>query len=244
MCILFSTYDFSIVLYDFRCPGVKSYNTEKHVEIWREILSHEFRYWITYFTGDSSDFPFKAQQQMPEEYAAKVRATFHDKLEREDWPDYKAFLRTATADGVINGHQWRLWSQTVSPFSAGNVLEAWNVPRDMSASTKAGYDAPFPSEEYVTGARRFPMLVPMSPDDPSVAFISAARENLKLFDKPFLTTFAPEDPLLGWAARWYQENVPGAAGMPHQTIDNAGHFLQEDQGEQLVEIMIKFIATY
>jgi haloalkane dehalogenase len=33
----------------------------------------------------------------------------------------------------------------------------------------------------------------------------------------------------------FQSKVPGAAGQPHTTIENAGHFLQEDAGPLLAD---------
>ncbi len=38
----------------------------------------------------------------------------------------------------------------------------------LSPAVKAGYAAPFPDERYLAGARRFPGLVPIMPDDPAI----------------------------------------------------------------------------
>ena len=78
-----------------------------------------------------------------------------------------------------------------------------------------------------------PMMVPMTPDDPAIRGVTQARSQLLAWDKPFLCAFAPMDPLLGWAGRFWEERVPGAQGQPHTTIEQAGHYLQEDQGERL-----------
>jgi haloalkane dehalogenase len=96
----------------------------------------------------------------------------------------------------------------------------------------------------MVGAKRFPMLVPMSKDDPALPMVKQAKTRLQSFTKPFLCMFAPQDPLLGWASAWYQKNVPGTHGMPHQDIEGAGHFLQEDQGARLAEAMRQFIAHH
>jgi haloalkane dehalogenase len=37
--------------------------------------------------------------------------------------------------------------------------------------------------------------------------------------------------------------VPGTAGQPHTTIEGAGHFLQEDKGEQLAQLIAGFTAA-
>jgi pimeloyl-ACP methyl ester carboxylesterase len=36
--------------------------------------------------------------------------------------------------------------------------------------------------------------------------------------------------------------IPGARGQPHTTIAGAGHFLQEDRGEELARVVVDFIA--
>lgn len=33
----------------------------------------------------------------------------------------------------------------------------------------------------------------------------------------------------------FTDRGPGTAGQPHTTIEGAGHFLQEDRGEQIAE---------
>ena len=40
----------------------------------------------------------------------------------------------------------------------------------------------------------------------------------------------------------FQEEIPGAIGQPHTTIRGAGHFVQEDAGEELARIALDFIA--
>ncbi|QJB69513.1 hypothetical protein [Parasphingorhabdus halotolerans] len=43
------------------------------------------------------------------------------------------------------------------------------------------------------------------------------------------------------SARQFQERGLGAKGVNHVTIKDGGHFLQEDQPEQLSEAIINFI---
>ena len=104
------------------------------------------------------------------------------------------------------------------------MVECFSVPGVNDSGVIAGCDAPFPSEQYMAGARRFPMM-PMSSDDPAIPMVKEAKEKLKSFDKPFCT-FAPRIRCSAGRAR-YEKNVPGTQGMPD--IADAGHFLQEDQ---------------
>ena len=46
----------------------------------------------------------------------------------------------------------------------------------------------------------------------------------------------------GWESI-FQEHVPGAAGQPHRILTGAGHFVQEDQPEELASIISEFIAS-
>jgi pimeloyl-ACP methyl ester carboxylesterase len=39
----------------------------------------------------------------------------------------------------------------------------------------------------------------------------------------------------------FRENVPGAAGQPHTTIEGGGHFLQETRADDFVKVIIDAI---
>ena len=106
----------------------------------------------------------------------------------------------------------------------------------------AAYDAPFPDSTYSEGARQFPTLVPISPDDPAAEANRAAWTVLESFDKPFLTAFSDGDPITAGSDRVLQARIPGAAGQPHTTITGGGHFLQEDRGPELAGVVVEFVA--
>jgi haloalkane dehalogenase len=137
--------------------------------------------------------------------------------------------------------QWLTFSQSVPELPVGDIV-AMGVARGMSAAVKAAYDAPFPDETYKAGARRFPRLVPLTPQHASVPENQAAWEALGRFTKPFLTAFSDSDPITKGNERPFQERVPGANGQPHVTIANAGHFLQEDAPAELVQVVHDFIG--
>ncbi|MFN7927728.1 MAG: hypothetical protein U0Y68_07250 [Blastocatellia bacterium] len=61
--------------------------------------------------------------------------------------------------------RWREYSQTVENFHVGGILKGGCVYA-VAGSDEAAYNAPFPSDEYKAGARQFPVLVPITPDDP------------------------------------------------------------------------------
>jgi haloalkane dehalogenase len=65
---------------------------------------------------------------------------------------------------------------------------------------------------------------------------------LRRWEKPFLTAFSDSDPITRGGDRAFQTLVPGTKGQPHTTIAGAGHFLQEDKGEDLAAVVADFIA--
>ncbi|MGH2829420.1 MAG: haloalkane dehalogenase, partial [Actinomycetota bacterium] len=138
-------------------------------------------------------------------------------------------------------HRWREYSQTTPEFHVGGIVKGGCVA-GLSAEVIAAYDAPFPSDEYKAGARQFPTLVPATPDDPASAANRAAWDALQKWEKPFLTAFSDSDPITRGADRFLQAAIPGCAGQPHTTIEGAGHFLQEDKGEELAAVVNGFIA--
>jgi len=114
--------------------------------------------------------------------------------------------------------------------------------REVSPQVLAAYDAPFPEESYKTGPRAMPALVPTAPDDPATAANRAAWEELGRWQRPFLVAFSDGDPITGAMAPVLQRAVPGAAGLEHPVVEGAGHFLQEDAGDRLGEVVADFVA--
>ena len=113
---------------------------------------------------------------------------------------------------------------------------------DFSEEVTSAYNAPFPDDSYKAGARIFPSLVPTTPDNPESANNQEAWEVLKRFEKPFLTCFSDSDPVTKGGEGAFIGRVSGTENQQHVTIENAGHFLQEDNGPELAEIINEFIS--
>jgi haloalkane dehalogenase len=118
------------------------------------------------------------------------------------------------------------------------VIDVVSNNRVFTEAEKAAFNAPYPDETYLAGARRFPSLIPLFPDEPEVEENRAAWEVLKQFDKPFMCAFSDDDPVTAGADKAFLENVPGCRGIEHRTITGAGHFLQHEQPEQCVQAIL------
>ncbi len=105
----------------------------------------------------------------------------------------------------------------------------------------AAYEAPFPDPAYAAAVRAMPELVPAAPDNPASAANRAAWQRLAAWHKPFLVAFSDRDPITGPMGPVLKRTVPGAAGRQHPVLEGAGHFLQEDAGEELGAIIAAFV---
>ena len=135
---------------------------------------------------------------------------------------------------------WRAFARFSPWFPIGRILDKGTVTR-LAPDVIAAYDAPFPSARYKAAARAFPTLVPITSDNPASEANRAAWDSFGRWQKPFLTCFSNRDPITRGGERKWQETVPGADGQPHVKIRNAGHFLQEDKGPELAELLIQFV---
>lgn len=137
--------------------------------------------------------------------------------------------------------RWQQFSQTAQTFPVGGIVNM-GATTDLPPDVVAAYDAPFPDDSYKAGARIWPSFVPTSPDDPEAPANRAAWETLKRFEKPFLCCFSDSDPVTAGGERAFLGVVPGTRGQKHTTIAGAGHFLQEDAGPELAQILLDFIS--
>jgi haloalkane dehalogenase len=159
------------------------------------------------------------------------------------------FARVVVANGGMpTGDQqmpdaflaWRKFSQETPVFDIGPIVRR-ACTTELSPEIVAAYDAPFPDDSYKAGARQFPALVPATPDDPATPANRKAWESLMTWQKPFLTAFSDKDPITRGGDKILQVLVPGARDQPHTTIVGGGHFLQEDKGEELAQIVVDFV---
>jgi haloalkane dehalogenase len=151
------------------------------------------------------------------------------------------FLPTGEHPPSAEFMKWRAFSQTSENFRISSIINSGCV-QPLTAEVRKAYDAPFPEENLKAGARMFPMLVPIQADDPEGLKNRQAWQVLGQWKKPFLTAFSDNDPITRGGDRVFQKLIPGCQGMPHVTVANAGHFLQEDNPMQLVSIIREFMG--
>jgi haloalkane dehalogenase len=137
---------------------------------------------------------------------------------------------------------WRKYSEEIPEFKVGEIIAMSNPKDPLSNDIIAAYDAPFPDDTYKEGARIFPSLVPITPDDPASNANREAWKVLSRFEKPLVTMFSDGDPITRGGEGIFQKLVPGAKGQPHTIIKGGGHFLQENRGEEFARAVVDFIS--
>ncbi len=206
----------------------EDYTYQRHVDWMRGLLERLDLKRITLVGQDWGGLiGLRLAAEHGERFARIVAA--NTGLPTGDHPMGEAFLR------------WQRYSQEVPDFHVGGIVKGACVS-ELAPEVIAAYDAPFPDDRYKAGARQFPMLVPTRPDDPAAPANRKAWEALARWQKPFLTAFSDSDPVTRGADQLFQKLIPGAQGQPHTTLVGAGHFLQEDKGPELAQVVVDFIA--
>ncbi len=151
-------------------------------------------------------------------------------------------LPTGDTDMPELWHKFRDAMENAQVIDIGRFVQS-GCQTKLSDEVRAAYDAPFPNEMYKAAPRAMPSLVPITPDDPASAANRAALKVLSELDKPFLVSFSDGDPI---TAPWGLElrgSMRGARELEHPTITGAGHFLQEDAGGRLGEVIARFARS-
>ena len=137
---------------------------------------------------------------------------------------------------------WRDFSQSVETLPVGKIIDGACIS-NLAPEVIAAYDAPFATEEAKAGARIFPTLVPATPDAPSAAENEVALAALAGFSRPFVTAFGDSDPVTKGSEAWFKAHIAGTTGQPHVIIEGGGHFIQEDAGPQLAQIVLGVVSS-
>ena len=133
-------------------------------------------------------------------------------------------------------------TQELTPFRPSLFVQGATAS-ELPDPVLAAYDAPFPDEAFCAGPRQLPLLMGLTPSSPCARVNRRTLDALAAFDGPFLTAFSDGDPGTGGWGDVLRSLVPGAAGRDHMTFAGAGHFLQEDRGTELADVVAHFVAA-
>ena len=150
------------------------------------------------------------------------------------WPCHANPDGTVTVAQMLLDYQ-RL-TQELTPFRPSLFVQGATVS-DVPDAVLAAYDAPFPDEGFCAGPRELPLLMGLTPSSACARLNRRTLRRLATFDGPFVTAFSDGDPRRVGGPRCCRPLVPGAAGQAHVTIANGGHFLQEDCGPELADVI-------
>jgi haloalkane dehalogenase len=167
--------------------------------------------------------------EMPDRFARLV--IMNTGLPTGDVPATEGFMR------------WRAYAMKTPDLPVGQLIRRSAVhPETISDEVVAAYDAPFPDVTYKAGAQMFPRLVPIERDQAGAAEMRETREALRSWTKPALVIFSDGDPVTAGGDRFFRKLIPSAGNEPEITIRGAGHFLQEEKGEEIAREILSFIS--
>jgi len=125
--------------------------------------------------------------------------------------------------------RWVAYSHYIDDLPVGDLMKFMGA----NDSVIAAYEAPFPSRRYKAGVHVMPYLVPSE-----LRVNETAWQTLESLDIPFLVAFTDSDPITKGGYKPFLDRLKNTTNV---TIKDAGHFVQEDAGEELAELINKFI---
>jgi pimeloyl-ACP methyl ester carboxylesterase len=137
---------------------------------------------------------------------------------------------------VESFQHWMIFAATAPHLFVADIIDLATV-NSLTEAQSAAYNAPFPAPIYRAGPRAFPSMVAGIESQNVPAY-----EELGRFDRPFMFLGGDSDPNQGSVEnqnKWIT-HVPGAVDQPHQRYD-AGHFIQEDVGEEMAAHVVEFM---
>lgn len=156
-------------------------------------------------------------------------------------PSARATSRLKTIPRALPFFIWQFFTKIHPNLPISGILNMATTTK-LSKEVKAAYDAPFHNKAAKAGAAIWPSLVPIFADNPAAQRMQEARAQLKQWNKPALVLFSDKDPIMRGKDKYFRHVIPTAKAQPYELIRNAGHFLQEDKGEEIAEKIVDFMG--
>jgi haloalkane dehalogenase len=113
--------------------------------------------------------------------------------------------------------------------------------KDLTEEAREAYAAPFDSEDEKAGAYKWPPMVPQTPEMEGADVHAQLVDDLAGYEKPFFALFSDSDPVTEKYRDVLRDHVPTASDEPDVWVEGAGHFIQEDAGEECAEHIVEFV---
>jgi len=138
--------------------------------------------------------------------------------------------------------EWRNFAERVGlDLPVGRIMQA-STATELDDATLAAYEAPWPVRESRAGVAAFPLLVPLSAEDPNATAMLRVMDALRGWEVPALVCWSDGDPVFPIkAGQAMAALLPGSGGRVHE-LAGASHMLQEDAGEEIARLILEFAS--
>jgi haloalkane dehalogenase len=128
------------------------------------------------------------------------------------------------------------WLGITDP-NVGQMMQGGSTT--VTPSIAAAYEAPFPDLSYEAGARRFPIIVPITPTEDGAAISREAMAwwGTQWSGRTFMA-IGMQDELLGPSVMYAMRNAIRNCPAPLE-LPGAGHFVQEDAGAEVAQAALR-----
>ena len=136
--------------------------------------------------------------------------------------------------GVSMFSNWIAYSYYANDMNIAGIIE--NFGRlDLSEAEAYAYEAPYPSGKYKAGAHVWPYLIPTQLTENEKLW----QEVFEKWDKPFLVAFGENERITLAMKDVFLERIPNPTVI---TLGGASHFVQEEVGPELAQIISDFVG--